>query len=400
MKIRKWLTTLVVGVLAAGGLVTATALPASANNIDITCTTAWLEPHLALQNGDHNNNDISAGGQKFQTNAYVDRNIAGGYDTLGLRLTTPKGQIQVPLTESEVKSGRLTFNFGQYLTGKYTVEWAQFNNSYFNQDRKPNKFLDCGKEQEQPKKVVVCKYVSTPGLGERPSHLIEVSVNALKDFPGTFPWVFADAQGGSVALGYAPGDYTLADCPYEKPEKPADLTGVEKRELPPVCVEPLNGTATIALQERAWKQEHVWDDAKGWVLGEKAYTGDWTTVDTKTVDSEDCEPPTPEIPEKPEDIDPEKTSVPGEWKGGEPTCKDQEVEQTRTVEWTETTYDWIFNTEKWVWEKVAASSTWTTEEKRNSAFMSSLIFCAVACSVKKPRRKAWQGFVPSRPCTA
>lgn len=123
----------------------AAAAPANANNTNINCTTAWLEPHRALVNGDHINIDTSQG----QRNAYVDRNISGGWDTLGLRINTGSGQIAVPLTEQQVKSGRLTFDFGQYLTGQYVVQWAQFNNSYFNQDRKPGNFLNCGQPEPQ-----------------------------------------------------------------------------------------------------------------------------------------------------------------------------------------------------------------------------------------------------------
>lgn len=232
MKIRKWFASVLAALLVAGGLTVVTALPASANNTNITCTTAWLEPHRALQNGDHINIDVSIDGKTSQVNAYVDRNIEGGWDTLGLRLTTPKGQIQVPLTEAEVKSGRLTFNFGQYIEGAYGVQWAQFNNSYFNADRNPYKFLECGK--------------TTP------------------------------------------------------PVKPEPLTGTEDRKSEPVCVEPLDGTATVTTETRTWTQEPVWSEKKhDWVFGEKVFS-DWKVTDTKTVESEDCEPEEPVVvPAKP-----------------------------------------------------------------------------------------------------
>ncbi|AXT84216.1 hypothetical protein C6I20_02750 [Aeromicrobium sp. A1-2] len=65
------------------------------------------------------------------------------------------------------------------------------------------------------KKVVVCKYVGTPP--GTPDHIIVVSVNTLKDFGGTFPYAFSDAQD-SVAIRYAigneqPGDEELVNCP-------------------------------------------------------------------------------------------------------------------------------------------------------------------------------------------
>lgn len=110
----------------------------------ITCTDAWIAPGRALTKGDHINIDVVINGVKQQRNAYVDRNIAGGYDTLGLRINTGSGQTTVPLSEEAVKTGKFSFNFGQYVSGSWTVEWAQFNSSYFNQDRDKDKFLNCG----------------------------------------------------------------------------------------------------------------------------------------------------------------------------------------------------------------------------------------------------------------
>ena len=65
------------------------------------------------------------------------------------------------------------------------------------------------------KKVVVCKYVSTPGGAL--DHIVIPSVNSLKDFPGTFPWGFADAHF-SIAIRYAKdgeqsGDVSRSECP-------------------------------------------------------------------------------------------------------------------------------------------------------------------------------------------
>jgi len=59
------------------------------------------------------------------------------------------------------------------------------------------------------KKVWVCKYVGTPGINERLStgnQPSSVSVSTLKNgFNGTFPWPFPDAQGRSVAIAYDDG---------------------------------------------------------------------------------------------------------------------------------------------------------------------------------------------------
>ncbi|WGY02840.1 hypothetical protein QI633_03565 [Nocardioides sp. QY071] len=69
------------------------------------------------------------------------------------------------------------------------------------------------------KKVVVCKYVSTPpGVLH---HIVIPSVSSLPGFPGTFPWAFADAQI-SVAIRYANDgeqakDVALSECPQQMP---------------------------------------------------------------------------------------------------------------------------------------------------------------------------------------
>jgi hypothetical protein len=81
---------------------------------------------------------------------------------------------------------------------------------------------DCPAEDD--KKVVVCKYVGTPP--GTPHHIIVVSVSSIKDFPGTFPWTFADEQD-SVAIRYAvgneqPGNEELVHCPGYQPP-PTDV---------------------------------------------------------------------------------------------------------------------------------------------------------------------------------
>ncbi|MGA8986908.1 hypothetical protein, partial [Aeromicrobium sp.] len=70
-------------------------------------------------------------------------------------------------------------------------------------------------DQDDSKKVVVCKYVSTPG-GEL-DHIIIVSENSLDEgFVGIFPFTFGDAQD-SVAIRYATEgeqakDVLLTEC--------------------------------------------------------------------------------------------------------------------------------------------------------------------------------------------
>lgn len=80
------------------------------------------------------------------------------------------------------------------------------------------------------KKVIVCKWVGTPGedevlqTGQNP---IAVSTNALegKGFAGEFPFEFSDAQGRSVAVRYATGPTDngdlVTDCGGEPSETPS-----------------------------------------------------------------------------------------------------------------------------------------------------------------------------------
>jgi hypothetical protein len=75
-------------------------------------------------------------------------------------------------------------------------------------------------------KVVVCKYVSTPG--GHLDHIVVVSENTLPDeFDGNFPFTWTDAQGqsshGSIAVRFANDgeqakDVPLSDCPQDEPE--------------------------------------------------------------------------------------------------------------------------------------------------------------------------------------
>lgn len=188
---------------------------------DVTCEVAWLQPGRALVNGDHINIDVSAGGTKFQVNAYVDRNIVGGYDTLGLRLNTPDGQKTIPLSEEEVKSGRLTFNFGQYLSGYYEVEWVQFNSSYFNQDRDSSKFLKCGEppKPDKPEVIVEKKH-------EESAPNCELKTVTITFYERTTDWTFDSSENKWVkgepsewkVVKTDTREATEQECP--KPEEP------------------------------------------------------------------------------------------------------------------------------------------------------------------------------------
>lgn len=87
-------------------------------------------------------------------------------------------------------------------------------------------------------KVIVCKYVGTPGVDERlqtGDNPISVDENSLigKGFAGTFPFEFQDAQGRSVAVRFAVGNErgTLSDCPGVTP--PTTSTTTPTTTTPP-----------------------------------------------------------------------------------------------------------------------------------------------------------------------
>ncbi len=121
------------------------SVPSAGNELD--CVTAVNYPGRALTNGDHINMDIVQGGQKFQVNASVDIRQAqdpASESGLVLRVNAPGGPYTLPVTNDQKNSGILSFSYAAYLTGSFTVEWVQFNSTYFNQDRDEAEFLVCG----------------------------------------------------------------------------------------------------------------------------------------------------------------------------------------------------------------------------------------------------------------
>ncbi len=121
--------------------------PVPAAGWDVNCVDATLKPGRALTNGDHINMDIVLNGERRQVNAQVD--IRQSHDPasesgLVVRVNAPGGPYVLPLTNAQKSSGVLTFTYSTYLTGQWVVEWVQFNNMYFNQDRNAAKFFTCG----------------------------------------------------------------------------------------------------------------------------------------------------------------------------------------------------------------------------------------------------------------
>jgi hypothetical protein len=171
-------------------------------------------------------------------------------------------------------------------------------------------------QNDHPDKVVVCKYVGTPGASELQTgqNPIEVSVNTLNNldppWDGTFPWAWTDAQGqagnGSVAVGYV-GEIpsTLSSCPGYEPEVlqaaavavPVDPTceanvasystegsvGVASWDE---SAEPAFGT-TITLTAHA---------AEGYAFGESSTTTVEVSFGTEATGCTNVEPPVVEPP--------------------------------------------------------------------------------------------------------
>lgn len=108
---------------------------ASEPPVQVTCEQVTLTVNRPLVNGDHLNIEVTQDGRTFQVNGYVDRNIQGGWDTLGVRFSGPGGQVAVPLTQEQVQSGVLVHPVKEYLGDTYQINWVQGNSNYFNQDR-------------------------------------------------------------------------------------------------------------------------------------------------------------------------------------------------------------------------------------------------------------------------
>jgi hypothetical protein len=144
-KMKALLLSLVLGGVLIVPVISAPAASATHPTVsnETTCTVLVLNTGKKLTNGDHINGEIRQNGRVFQVNAYVDLNL-GGYSNLGVRVKVDGvDKDPYPLTEAEVKSGKLTFRYAEWLTGSWEVVWVQFNNTYFNQDRDDKAELEC-----------------------------------------------------------------------------------------------------------------------------------------------------------------------------------------------------------------------------------------------------------------
>ncbi|MDO9590044.1 MAG: hypothetical protein Q7J04_02755, partial [Microcella sp.] len=127
---------------------------ASTPGNDLDCVTATNFQGRALTNGDHINMDIVQNGVAVPVSAQVD--IRQAHDPasasgLVVRVNAPGGPYTLPLSIEQRDSGVFSFAYATYLTGTFTVEWVQFNSTYFNKERVEAQFLVCGDDEgEQP----------------------------------------------------------------------------------------------------------------------------------------------------------------------------------------------------------------------------------------------------------
>lgn len=142
---------------------------------------------------------------------------------------------------------------------------------------------------------------------------------------------------GTWSDGYHQNDQGFVslkgDC---KPTQPDPLKGTDKGTNDPVCVQPLNGQATVTSWTQDWTQAYVWNGS-AWVLGQKSYSPKVET--TKTVDARSC------LPDKP-------APLTGTDKGSyEPICVSPPNGTSTTTTWTQSwtqPYVWSNESHSWV----------------------------------------------------
>jgi hypothetical protein len=117
----------------------------------VDCVEISYETGRPLNGADHINVDVVYNGNRGQINLEINENQAqdptstSGFHAL-LKFAAAFGlaDVKVPISQEELDSGLLIFEYGQYFTGVWTIEWVQFNSTYFNQDRNELNFVTCG----------------------------------------------------------------------------------------------------------------------------------------------------------------------------------------------------------------------------------------------------------------
>jgi len=128
----------------------ATELPDEPEMI-VDCVEISYETGRPLNGADHINVDVVYNGVRGQINLEINENQAqdpsstsGFHAYLKFAAAFGIDDVKIPISQEELDSGLLIFEYGQYFTGTWTIEWVQFNSTYFNQDRNQLEFVTCG----------------------------------------------------------------------------------------------------------------------------------------------------------------------------------------------------------------------------------------------------------------
>jgi hypothetical protein len=188
--------------VASGNAITGTWIPCASTAL--TCDVATLYKGSPLSNGDHINMDVVIGGVKQQVNAYVDLWQTGGptpkLSNFVLNVTPKSGpQFKVSIPQANIDSGILAFEYSSGWTGSWTVEWVQYNSSYFNQDRNAGTFLHC--QKDIPVAISTVPSATAPTCDADGALVVPNTANITwsggtnGDGPGTYTLVATPASG-------------------------------------------------------------------------------------------------------------------------------------------------------------------------------------------------------------
>jgi hypothetical protein len=188
--------------VAGGNAITGTWIPCASTAL--TCDAATLYKGSPLSNGDHVNMDVVIDGVKQQVNAYVDLWQTGGptpkLSDYVLTITPKSGpQFKVSIPQANIDSGILAFEYSSGWTGSWTVEWVQYNSSYFNQDRNSAKFLHC--QKDIPVVIATVPSATAPTCDADGALVLPSTANITwsggsnGDGPGTYTIVATPASG-------------------------------------------------------------------------------------------------------------------------------------------------------------------------------------------------------------
>lgn len=117
---------------------------------DLTCDVATLYKGSPLVDGEqidikvsHNGGPVQTLTGKIETRQSYDPVSESG---LVIRLKLESGDTTLPLTNAQKASGIFSVAYSSGWTGTWQVQWVQYNNKYFNQDYKAEKYKNCQRD--------------------------------------------------------------------------------------------------------------------------------------------------------------------------------------------------------------------------------------------------------------